>query len=381
MRNILILLAIITLIGVSSNYAYAEEMKLSTFQEIAQIIIDNDIDHNITSSITLQSSNIHEIRIPTELEEKIREDVRIKSIIITNKDNCILGVIDESCILINVERNIDDKGITSIQDNTKKIGDSYINEINQLFNVDAKFNSTFIHSNSESNLALDIPGLTSGYGTISAVYTMPMQDSDYMYENMSLLLIPKTIRENGGFYDIAKKLSYDENSKVIFSIIPQDLKSILQLKVSTYYPNENSRSSEISPLEFLNIDNIKKSNYFSGGFYPLNSIIQLIILSPENISISNINGNIIPTQIIDNEKIPTDVTKEGWIFDPDEGQRIQGKYIFGEKTSVNNEELKFSLSGKNIQSKEIKLDESILIIIISIIAVAVAIFYLKGYKK
>ena len=47
MRNILILLAIITLIGISSNYAYAEEMKLSTFQEIAQIIIDNDISFYI----------------------------------------------------------------------------------------------------------------------------------------------------------------------------------------------------------------------------------------------------------------------------------------------------------------------------------------------
>jgi hypothetical protein len=106
-------------------------------------------------------------------------------------------------------------------------------------------------------------------------------------------------------------------------------------------------------------------------------------LSPEDEKISNIKGNIIPTQIIDNEKIPTDVTKEGWIFDPQEGQRIQGKYIFGEETSVNKEKLKFSLvDGRVIPSEESEFDESIVVVtIISIVAIAAALFYLKGYKK
>jgi hypothetical protein len=106
-------------------------------------------------------------------------------------------------------------------------------------------------------------------------------------------------------------------------------------------------------------------------------------LSPEDEKISNIKGNIIPTQIIDNEKIPTDVTKEGWIFDPQEGQRIQGKYIFGEETSVNKEKLKFSLGdGRVIPSEESEFDESIVVVtIISIVAIAAALFYLKGYKK
>ena len=59
------------------------------------------------------------------------------------------------------------------------------------------------------------------------------------------------------------------------------------------------------------------------------------------------------------KKIPTDVTKEGWIFDPQEGQRSQGKYIFGEETSVNKEKLKFSLGdGKVIPSEESEFDES-----------------------
>ena len=58
------------------------------------------------------------------------------------------------------------------------------------------------------------------------------------------------------------------------------------------------------------------------------------------------------------------------------------KYIFGERVSINENELKFSLSEKNMQSNEMELDESIIVVgIITIISIGAAIFYLKGYKK
>ena len=80
--------------------------------------------------------------------------------------------------------------------------------------------------------------------------------------------------------------------------------------------------------------------------------------------------------------MPTEVTKKGWIFDPQKGELIQGKFIFGESTSVNKNELKFSLGGNSLQSKEIELDESTaVVIIITIVSIGAAIFYLKGYKK
>ena len=73
------------------------------------------------------------------------------------------------------------------------------------------------------------------------------------------------------------------------------------------------------------------------------------------------------------------------MFDHEERQRIQGKYIFGEKVSVNKEKLKFSLGGtqlQTIQSENIEFDESIVVvIIITIVAIAAALFYLKGYRK
>ena len=242
----------------------------------------------------------------------------------------------------------------------------------------------YIHTNAETNNVLDTSGIVSGTGTISAVCTMPMEDTDSMYQKLSSMLISSTIRENGGFYEVAKTLSTDENAKMSFSIIPTESKSLLQLRVSTTSPIENQIESgtEINPLEFFNINEITRSNYFSDGNYPLNSLFQIIILSDEENNVSDVKGNIIPTQNIDGIEMPTEFTTEGWIFDPQKGQQVQGKFIFGERNSINEEELQFSLGGDNIKYEEPETDESIIVVgIIAIVSIGAAIFYLKGYKK
>jgi len=384
MQKIVILLWLIGVVF-TTNYAYSQEMSLATFQETAQVIIDKSLSQNVTASIALQSTSIQEIKIPAELEQKIRENNRITAIVLTNQNQCILGVYDESCIIINVARDPADEGILAIQNSTKKIAELFIDDVNQTFDTDAEFHSIFIQSNDEIGRALETSGTISGKGTISAVYTMPMEDTESMYEKISALLLPKVIRESGGFYDIAKNLSREEKSKMTFSIIPLENKSLLQLKLSVDYPNMASSVKEISPLEFLKAEELKRSDYFSTGFYPLNSILQVVILSPESTNVSDVRGNIVPTQITDGEKIPKEITKEGWIFDPEQGKRIQGKYIFGERTSINKDELVFSLGGSELVAPKnigVSFDESIIIvIIITAIAVAATVFYLKGYKK
>jgi len=385
MQKIVVLLGLIGVLIFTTNYAYSQEMSLATFQETAQVIIDKSISQNVTASIALQSTSIQEIKIPAELEQKIRENDRITAIVLTNQNQCILGVYDESCIIINVARDPADEDFLAIQNSTKKIAELFIDEVNQTFDTNAKFHSIFIQSNDELGRALETSGTISGKGTISAVYTMPMEDTESMYEKISALLLPKVIRESGGFYDIAKNLSKEEKSKMTFSIIPLENKSLLQLKLSIDYPNMASSVKEINPLEFLKAEELKRSNYFSTGFYPLNSILQVVILSSESTNVSDVRGNIIPTQITDGEKIPKEITKEGWIFDPEQGKKIQGKYIFGERTSINKDELVFSLGGSElIAPKNIatSFDEStIIVIIITIVAIAAAVFYLKGYKK
>ena len=385
MLKVIILIMCVGIIGISTNSAYSQEFDLSTFQESAQVFIDYRISQETITSITLLSSNIQEIKIPMEFEQKIREDKRIQAIVVTNENNCVLGVTDQSCILINIERNPEDKGIRAIQDNSRITGDTYIDEINQMLDTNAKFFQVFIHTAAETNQALDTSGLISGTGTISAVYTMPMEDTHAMYEKISSMLISKQIRESGGFYNISKNLSTENNAKMSFTMIPTESKTVSQLRVSVNDPIKSTSEkieTEINPLEFFKIKNLNRSEYFSTGNYPLNSLFQIIILSNEDKTVSNLKGNIIPTITVDEIEIPTEVTKNGWIFDPKNGTQIQGKYIFGEKTTINENELKFSLSEKNMQTNEMELDESIIVVgIITIISMGAAIFYLKGYKK
>ena len=386
MLKIIFIISIIMVIGISTNYAHSQEIGLSTFQESAQVLIDKKISNKSITSITLQSSNLQEIKIPTELEQKIRENERVQAVVITNQNNCVLGVRDyESCIIINIERNPEDKGINAIQDSTKEIADLYIHEVNQIFDTNAKFFQTYVHTSDETNQELGTSGIISGYRTISAVYTMPMQDTDYMYDKLSSMLLSKSIRDGEGFYNVAKILSEDENAKMSFSIIPSESKSLLQLRISIDNPIESQMEgtiTKINPLEFFNIENLNRSDYFSSGNYPLNSIFQIVILANDETNVSDVRGNIIPTQMIDGMEMPIEITKKGWVFDPQKGEQIQGKYIFGESTSVNENELKFSLGGGNLEYKGIELDESITVVmIITIVSIGAAIFYLKGYKK
>jgi len=211
----------------SASYAFAQEPQLATFQESAQIIVDQTISKNVTASITLQSTSIQEIRIPADLENKIRNTDKVVAIILTNEESCVLGVLDESCIMINISREGIEGGIIAIQDLGKEIGDMLIEEINNVFDTDAQFHSVFIHYEDESNRILETSGVVSGRGIVSAVYTMPKEDTDSMYEKISTILLPKVIRDAGGFYDIAKIISRDEDSRMTFSFIPLDNSSLL----------------------------------------------------------------------------------------------------------------------------------------------------------
>ena len=83
---------------------------------------------------------------------------------ITNQDHCILGVTDESCILINVKRNFSDTNFPAIQNSTLKISEQFIGEINDAFDTKAELHSTFIHPNDETNTTLQTSGAVSGRG-------------------------------------------------------------------------------------------------------------------------------------------------------------------------------------------------------------------------
>ncbi len=377
-----ILISVLILLSVP---VYAQEPRLATFQESAQVVIDARLSNNVTASITLQSTSNQEIIIPSEIDSKIRNTERLKAIVLTNEEQCVLGVMNQSCIMINIERE-GLKGIKEIQDTGRSIGNTLIDDLNRLFDTKAKFHSVFVHADDESNKALDTSGIISGRGMVSVVYTFPKESTDSMYEKLTAILLAKPIRDSGGFYETAKKLSKDDKSQMTISIIPIENSSLYQIKLSKDYPHKAQSSGEIKPLDFLNTDELKRSNYFASGFYPLNSIFQIVILADESISVKSVKGKLLETQIVDGEKIPIDITSSGWVFDPESGDRIQGKYLFGRELQLKKNEFQFLVvplsNGQSPIIKETGADDSIIIIgIITAVSIGAAVYYLKGYRK
>jgi len=356
--------------------AYAQQPRLATFHETAQVIVDQRFQNKTSTSIAVMSTSVQEIRIPIELDQKIRDTENVIAVVLTNEDQCILGVINEVCVLINISREESEGGISETQSNARKIGDSLIGDINKAFDINTKFHSVFIHFDDKINRELETSGIISGKGVVSAVYTMPKSDTSFLYEKLSAILLPKQIRDSGGFLDIAKKISNDSISSVTFSIIPKGAASIFQLQVSRDYPIETKMTS-ISPLELFGTEKLERSNYFKAGFFPLNSLIQVVVLSDETMKVTGHGSNLIPIIEKDGEKYPSDLTKNGWLFDPDSGDKIVGKYLFGKTFEANKNDLKLTIS-TSMQS-ETTVDNSLYILAgIAIAAVVAIFFYLKN---
>jgi len=385
----LVLLAISLAVVFSYADVNAQDPRLATFQETAQIIIDKRISNNVTAAIALQSTNNQEIRIPIELSKKIQDTERILAVIITSEEQCVLGVQNDSCIMINLSREGIEGGIKAIQDIGREIGDTLIDDINTAFDTNAEFHSVFLHQNDESNLVLETSGVISGRGTFSAVYTMPKEDSHAMYEKFSAKLLPKEIRESGGFYDIAKKLSDEQDSRITISIIPQNGGSLYMLKLSIDYPNSADEIQSINPLEFLKTDKLIRSDYFSKDFYPLNSLLKVVLLSSEPLKLNDVNTKIVPDVIRDGERFP-EFTTDGWFFDRSSGEKIEATYLFGKKSSIGKNELVFTVvsinntssDGINIPSNLEGIDSFQIVILVGIImaATGASIYYLKGFR-
>jgi hypothetical protein len=360
------------------GYAFAEEPRLATYHEVASVIVDQRLSNNVTASVSLQTTSIQEFMIPPELDLKIRNNANITAVVITNEDQCVLGVENQICIMLNTKR-VQGEGIRATQEKARQIGDSLINDINDVFGLDANFHSIFVHYEDSANEALDTTGEISGAGTVSAVYTAPMQSTDFMFNKISGVLIPRQIRSMGGFYDVAQELSKDDSSRMTFTILPRGDVSIMQLKVSEKYPNVAQDVSKVDPLEFLQVDQIKKSDYFSVGFFPLNSLIHVVILPQEN-STKIHAASVIEPIVKDGQKIPSDLSKNGWYFESESGEKIDAMYLFGDGFSASRQDLTLIIGDSNELSTE-DFDETYILIGIGAAAAGAAAFYLKGIKK
>ena len=382
--------------------------------------------------IGLQSTSNDDFTFSDVVIEKIKAESIVQSVVFTNMSEidhngdlvgCVPGVKgDEQCIMINMDfteikkfitdddREQVDGKINRVQIETQRIGDSLIDQINESLGTNVKFHSVFIQTqmtdydeDSEDKQQL-----------ISAVYTSPKQTSYDLINSFSELILSDKITNGGGFYNIAKEFSKDETrdlklysgeivgqtispSIVSLTIYPTDDGARYLLNVSVIYRNVASSIAEIDPLEYLNITELERSKYFENEFVPLDSLLDLIIVTPENQPIMIGSTNV---KIIEKISNVSDINNKGWFFDSPYGNFIAGKFLFGESNLVTNDELKLEIvpwdeeigeiqssvlaeitEDTSVEESEVEQSQYVILAIIIVVAVAAAIYYLKGYKR
>lgn len=404
MRKLLLTLGVIFSILVTIPFVDAQLFEKATFQETATILYDQKFSNSVISSIGFETTNNEEIRFSNEVIQKINDNEKIKAVIFTNAGECVIGVTtEEQCIMINFnyQQLKGDGGIRMVQDSAKEMGEKIINEINEALGMKGEFHSTFIHTVDDANILLETSGVVSGRGSVSATYVMPKQSTDFLFADLAGKLLPKEIREGGGFYEISKKLAKNDNSIISISIIRNENSNLFMFKVADETKNTSEDISKINVLENLGVENISRSDIFDGRNVPLNSVIQLLIIPKEQSKIDAIATH----AITDLTKLEN-ISNKGWFFESPAGYKIDARFLFGQDKVIPHNELRMEIgpwngesevsfysvenieneghgSMSDVMKENSEVEEQSQYIILGIIIAAgigAAIFYLKGYK-
>ena len=404
MRKLLLTLGVIFSILVTIPFVDAQLFEKATFQETATILYDQKFSNSVISSIGFETTNNEEIRFSNEVIQKINDNEKIKAVIFTNAGECVIGVTtEEQCIMINFnyQQLKGDGGIRMVQDSAKEMGEKIINELNEALGMKGEFHSTFIHTVDDANILLETSGVVSGRGSVSATYVMPKQSTDFLFADLAGKLLPKEIREGGGFYEISKKLAKNDNSIISISIIRNENSNLFMFKVADETKNTSENISKINVLENLGVENISRSNIFDGRNVPLNSVIQLLIIPKEQSKIDAIATH----AITDLTKLEN-ISNKGWFFESPAGYKIDARFLFGQDKVIQHNELRMEIgpwngesevsfysvenieneghgSMSDVMKENSEVEEQSQYIILGIIIAAgigAAIFYLKGYK-
>ena len=400
------LLSVIFVILITVPIASGQVFEKATFQESATILYDQKFSNSIIASIGFETTSNEEIRFSDELIEKITSNEKIRAVVFTNAGECVIGVTtEEQCIMVNFDylELKGDAGIRQVQDSARAMGNELIGDLNESFNTNTKFHSTFIHTVDDANMLLETSGVISGRGAVSATFTMEKQSTDYLFADLAGSLIPKNVRDGGGFFDVAKTLAKNDDSIISISIIRNDDGSNLFIfKITNERKDAAQDISKINLLNDLQVNEISRSNIFDKRNVPLNSVIQLVVIPIEQSKIDAISTHII-TDLTKLENI----SKKGWFFSSPAGDMIDAKFLFGVDKIANADELRVEIGSWDGQ-KEISLytveeipeieefetieefgknntestdEQYVILAIIIVVGIGAAVYYLKGYKS
>ena len=342
-----------------------------SLKEILQIIIDQREFKN-RISVSLMSKNPADIQLPDNIEA-ISSNPKIFSMKITNEFACAPTQIDKACVVIEVERAGLGDNLAEIKKNAYETADKIVADGVIIFAPEL-YSITIQPKSGLSEVELERLGVRGE--VVNVLYTIHKQPTNQLFTALTTMLLSNDIRTSGGFYNIAEKLS--ENYFSEFSVVVTKFENdmLRELHISLLCSNEirelvncerlyneliagaqEGKIDEqiargyVSPLDFIQVENINRSKIFIDEFLPLNSVIQVMILSEEDLQVKSVNSN-----VIENLQHIGDIQESGWFFISKSGQKIDGRYIFGHEFSVSKNDLAFSIgsySENDIKIKEV----------------------------
>ena len=385
------LLGVVLSLVVFTPLAFGQDLQKAALLENITIIYDQSASKSVIASVTLETVNNNAILIPDTLLDKLSSHDDIRFVVFTNMGECVMGVSsDEQCIMIkfNLETIKGDGGINMVQTNAKAIGDELISDLNNMLNLNAKFHSIWVEGGGSTDAASMSEFNTVG-GTVSATYTMPKQETNILFSNLTELILAQEIKNSGGFYEVARQLASQPGSTISVIITQDEERPLFLFKVSNEYKDRADNISVINPLGFFDISELERSELFEDYFVPLNSVVRVII-SPENpTQVDTIKSNVI-TKLTNVE----DLSQTGWFFSSTSYDMIDARFLFGEATFVSADKLVMELGPRDAQNEndffsvqDIRVgdqnpnEQYIILAVIIVVAIGAALFYLKGYKR
>ena len=334
---------------VEETTAEITAFEFADYQEHIELVI-NSREQSSEISVSLLSPGYQDILIPPKLERAIFNSERLHSIIFTNEWQCVAGVLTDPCVLVQIEREGLGEFAETIQKNTREIADQII-EDSQFIGINAEFHSIIIESAKPSE---GKPALAT------AVYTTKVFTSQQLVSLIGNQLLDKEIRDGGGFYRLLNQLTENEFAEFSLTLKPDRdriLRTIM-VSLSTSGLPEEMLTGTINPLNLIAVsvpnftaDTVYRSKYFSEGFFPLNSIFNILIITDSDYKVKNVSGGLI-------ESISTsaDLLDSGWFFTSNSNGKIEGRYLFGSDISASNQDLTLSITNNKSEYLGVKLE-------------------------
>jgi len=349
-----------------------------SLKEFLQIIIDQRESKNRISVGIISNSESH-IKLPYNIEA-ISSNPKISSMKITNEFACAPTQIDKACVIIEIEKDGLGDNLAEIKNNAREIADKIWYDrkgeyAGAIIFIPEFYSLTF---QPKGGLSVDEAKRLGEKGVVvEIIYTIHSQPTSQLFTALSVMLLSDDLRTSGGFYNIAEKLSGNYFSEFSVILTPLENYMLRELHISLLCSNEirefvncerlynelapgveegtmdeQIARGYVSPLDFIQVENISRSKMFSNEFLPLNSIIQVLIYSEEDLQVKSVNSN-----VLENLQTLGDIQENGWFFVSKEGQKIDARYIFGQESSVSKNDLAFligSYSENDIEIKEVE---------------------------